>query len=115
MQKQGWESFRIRSAPPEILTCPGNAIQKISCGTHCLAVTQNGSVFGWGSNYYGQLGLGYTGNPNGGGKWQFNSPTLLKLQWNGMDLAFSDVWADGESSTLLSNGYVYVIGQGMVR
>jgi alpha-tubulin suppressor-like RCC1 family protein len=45
----------------------------IACGaSHCLALADDGSLYGWGNNYQGQLGLGYTNT--GVGSWL---PTLV--------------------------------------
>ncbi|WP_339250843.1 fibronectin type III domain-containing protein [Paenibacillus sp. FSL P2-0136] len=40
-----------------------NSVTGISAGqTHSLALKSDGTVWAWGSNYYGELGLGTTGN-----------------------------------------------------
>lgn len=48
-----------RSSPTQIGTSADWA--QVSCGTfHAMAIKKDGSLWGWGSNDYGELGLGYT-------------------------------------------------------
>jgi alpha-tubulin suppressor-like RCC1 family protein len=36
-------------------------IIEIACGeTHCIVLSREGKVFGWGMSMYGQLGLGFS-------------------------------------------------------
>ncbi|XP_064632094.1 probable E3 ubiquitin-protein ligase HERC4 isoform X2 [Lineus longissimus] len=46
---------------PEILcSLHGLPIRQIACGgNHSFALTQSGAVFGWGRNFFGQLGVGH--------------------------------------------------------
>ena len=45
--------------PRKVATLIHQKIVQISCGTvHMVAVNEQGNVYGWGSNNYGQLGLG---------------------------------------------------------
>lgn len=40
-----------------------SSVTKIACGEYfCYALLANTSIFSWGYNYYGALGLGFTGN-----------------------------------------------------
>jgi len=47
--------------PQKITALKGKRVVDIACGQqHSLAVTDNGEVYGWGLNVFGQLGLGDT-------------------------------------------------------
>lgn len=39
-----------------------NIVQMSCGGNHCLAMTKNGEIYSWGSNAFGQLGIGTKGN-----------------------------------------------------
>ena len=45
---------------PEIITYLKNSkISQLSCGFfHCLALTSEGIIYGWGNNRFGQIGCG---------------------------------------------------------
>ena len=44
---------------PEIINFSSECIVQLSCGnSHCLALTTDGKVYGWGSNKFGQIGCG---------------------------------------------------------
>lgn len=50
-----------RNAPQAVRALDGERIVAIACGPfHALAMTEEGVVFAWGDNTYGQLGLGHT-------------------------------------------------------
>jgi alpha-tubulin suppressor-like RCC1 family protein len=86
-----------RSPHPEIVN--------LSVGAHhALAITKDGFVFGWGSNKYGQLGLGFqpTVHPE--------PPTLLKeLPVDSSEIKQVFVGAT-HSAFLTKSGQVYAFG-----
>ena len=44
---------------PKIIEFSSERVEELSCGAnHCLALTEEGKVYGWGSNEYGQIGCG---------------------------------------------------------
>ena len=44
---------------PENINFSSEKVIQLSCGAyHCLALTENGRVYGWGSNKYGEIGCG---------------------------------------------------------
>jgi len=50
------------SSVPTLVPLP--PVSTISCGwSHCIAVTKTGSVYGWGRNDHGQLGLKHANTP----------------------------------------------------
>ncbi|KAG1690691.1 E3 ubiquitin-protein ligase MYCBP2 [Nymphon striatum] len=54
------ETSKVTSLPPVCLNLPTDqSIVQVSCGLyHSVLLAQNGTVFSFGSNHYGQLGLG---------------------------------------------------------
>uniref|UniRef100_A0A1B6EGK8 PHR domain-containing protein n=1 Tax=Clastoptera arizonana TaxID=38151 RepID=A0A1B6EGK8_9HEMI len=54
------EASRVSSLPPARVHLPSNSpVQQIACGLHhTVVMTQNGEVYTFGSNSYGQLGVG---------------------------------------------------------
>lgn len=63
--------FSASSAITTVASIIGIPIMRIATGYyHSFAITASGTVFGWGRNDYGQLGLGHTDNKA--------NPTLLK-------------------------------------
>ncbi|OQR74148.1 putative E3 ubiquitin-protein ligase HERC4-like [Tropilaelaps mercedesae] len=52
----------IRGQPSIVKKLGSATVQIASGGSHCLALADNGTVFAWGSNHSGQLGLGISGN-----------------------------------------------------
>lgn len=53
----------IQSTPIKVNGLDDEKVVWISCGgTHSLALTQSGKVFGWGLNSSGELGLGHNHN-----------------------------------------------------
>jgi hypothetical protein len=72
----------------------------ISCGgEHSLALTENGRVFGWGDNYYGQLGVDV--------KYYSNKPIIIELN----DLKIKKISCGYRHSLLLScDGDIYAFG-----
>jgi hypothetical protein len=48
----------IRNIPTEVTTLRGIPIWKMSLGSHSLALTTTGDLYGWGLNVFGELGIG---------------------------------------------------------
>jgi hypothetical protein len=76
-------------------------IVMISCGLrHSLALTESGRVFGWGNNYWGQLGVD-------NGVENSNEPIIIELN----DLKIQKISCGLGHSLLLSyNGDIYAFG-----
>ena len=52
------------TAPGEVILAGAGAVKKVVAGANMtLAIDENGSLFGWGVNNYGQLGLGFLSDP----------------------------------------------------
>ncbi len=51
---------------PSLVQTPINTqVQFIACGPrHCMAITQEGAVYSWGSGEFGKLGLGQENDTN---------------------------------------------------
>ena len=76
---------------------------QVVCGyAHTLVLTDNGSMFAWGSNSYGQLGTGNKAN--------FSSPTLVLHQF-GRCVEISASHYNHVSAALLQTGVVCMWGQ----
>ncbi|XP_027205306.2 putative E3 ubiquitin-protein ligase HERC4 [Dermatophagoides pteronyssinus] len=96
------EEYEI-SKPSLIKKLAPKQIIQISCGgNHCLALAKNGEVYSWGSNAFGQLGLGNSG-------YCLSTPMLLiSLQWTPV----RQIAAGGSHSAILScTGAIYVWGK----
>lgn len=79
----GLESVDLtqQSKPKIVKSLATKQIVQISSGQyHCLALTNNGELYGWGSNAYGQLGIGITSE-------KVIKPALIK-SLNGIPIAF---------------------------
>jgi serine/threonine protein kinase len=76
-----------------------NKIVMISCGLrHSLALTESGRVFGWGSNWSGQLGVGVRHS---------SEPTIIKLNY----LKIKKISCGAFHNLLLSyDGDIYAFG-----
>lgn len=75
---------------------------KVSCGSyHTLAITSNGSLFSWGLNNYGQLGLGHTDAQ------QLPTPVLMTESCHWTDIAAGEHHSLG----LTNDGTVYGWGR----
>lgn len=49
--------------PAFVQTMQGVVVTKVMCGlVHCLALTDEGELYGWGANSMGQLGTGHKTN-----------------------------------------------------
>ena len=72
---------------------------------HCLAITNDGYLYGWGNNQYGQLGIAKTTS-------QVRTPTLITLPV-GTTANKCYTIGGGDSSTTAANqyGYSYIIDQ----
>ncbi|GMK56346.1 hypothetical protein CspeluHIS016_0301860 [Cutaneotrichosporon spelunceum] len=57
--RNGKDGYTYQSPPQRIKELVGKAIVSIACGNnHALALDNQGRVYSWGNNQYGQLGLG---------------------------------------------------------
>jgi alpha-tubulin suppressor-like RCC1 family protein len=93
-------SSKTMESVPAKLIFQGHSIIAISCGSlHSMALTENGFVFAWGFNNYGQLGVGNTLN--------MSKPKLIE-----MNLSFKKVCCGQKHSLLLTtDGFLYVFGK----
>jgi alpha-tubulin suppressor-like RCC1 family protein len=67
------ESFENQLIPIIVNHFDGQHIKQISCGClHSMALTENGQVFNWGDNRFGQLGVGNNENSN--------TPKLIRIE-----------------------------------
>ena len=92
------------SSPVLIPTTALSNVSGIAAGNlHSLAFTTNGEVYAWGYNYYGQLGLGTSGNA-----YNESSPTLITALSN---ITVSGIAAGAyHSLAFTTNGEVYAWG-----
>jgi alpha-tubulin suppressor-like RCC1 family protein len=89
------------SSPVMISRGLPNVIQIVSGCAHSLALLANGSIFSWGANNVGQLGVGTT-IP------QTNSPVMVT---GGLSNVIQIASGCGHSLALLANGSIFVWGQ----
>jgi alpha-tubulin suppressor-like RCC1 family protein len=89
--------FRLKSF--ENYSFENEKIVMISCGfEHSLALTESGRVFGWGHNFYGQLGVNVMHS---------SEPIIIELN----DLEIKKISCDLGHSLLLScDGDIYAFG-----
>ena len=88
---------------PEIIEFSSESVIQLSCGAyHSLALTDEGKVYGWGSNKYGQIGCGKQNYD------KITSPLHLDIfpQFSVKLILCSDY----ESYVLTNNGLVYSWG-----
>ena len=86
---------------PNIININYKIINQISCGSqHSLMLTFNGMVYGWGNNYYGQIGCGKESGERISVITQLKTLTKIKA----IHCSFSDSFA------LTDNGIVYSWG-----
>ncbi|XP_052894618.1 probable E3 ubiquitin-protein ligase HERC4 [Anopheles moucheti] len=78
----GLDAENGRQQTPRMIKAIGakHIVQIASGQYHCLALTNNGELYGWGSNSYGQLGIGTTNE-------KVPTPTLIK-SLAGVPIAF---------------------------
>lgn len=94
------DASRVTSLPPARVHLPiESLVVQIACGLHhTVLLLQSGEVMTFGSNTYGQLGIGDL-LPRGG-------PTLVKLAWHAVHVA-----AGSNHTAVLNNkGEVYTFG-----
>lgn len=94
------DASRVTSLPPAAVHLPAEtSVIQIACGLHhTVLLLQSGEVMAFGSNTYGQLGVGDL-LPRGG-------PTLVKLACHTVHVA-----AGSNHTVVLSNkGEVYTFG-----
>ena len=88
---------------PQKIDLPINKnVEEICCGSyHTLALLSNGSIYGWGNNKFGQLGLG---NP------LKNTPQKLKI--TDKDYKFKYIYCHGWNSfAVTTNGLLFNFGK----
>ena len=78
--------------------------------SHMIALTTARDVFTWGSNLYGQLGLGAAAQDSGGGGAFFSTPQRVRIM-SGLEIK---LFGAGENHTcvLTSTGDIYTWGRG---
>ncbi|CAK8672771.1 RCC1 and BTB domain-containing protein 1-like [Clavelina lepadiformis] len=89
--------------PCRIAALQGVVITQVACGyAHALALTDDGQVFGWGANSYGQLGSGN----------KANTVTPLQVATNaGRVITIAASHYSHSSAALNQNGQVWMWGQ----
>ncbi len=96
----GSGNSRTLESTPVKLAFQGHLIIAISCGSlHSIALTEKGSVFTWGFNNNGQLGLGNTRN--------LSKPKLIEREWNISKIGCGQI----HSLLLTTDGCLYVFGK----
>jgi alpha-tubulin suppressor-like RCC1 family protein len=84
-------------------------VQSVSAGLdHVLALKTDGTVWGWGFNFYGQLGNG----GSGGASLSTNTPVIVPVQVTGLTLVSSNrrVLAFGNNSYAFDGASVWAWG-----
>ena len=71
---------------------------------HVLAVTEEGVVYSWGDNRYGQLGLGFAST------YEYTPQNLLGFTGAALDNVMDVAATVGTSAILLTNGTVWTVG-----
>uniref|UniRef100_H2YDC3 BTB domain-containing protein n=1 Tax=Ciona savignyi TaxID=51511 RepID=H2YDC3_CIOSA len=89
--------------PCRIAALQGVVVTQVVCGyAHALALTDNGSVFGWGANSYGQLGSGN----------KANTVTPLQVATNiGRVTTIAATHYSHSSAARNQHGHIYMWGQ----
>ncbi|CAG2166620.1 unnamed protein product [Oppiella nova] len=81
----------LQQAPNTIRFFDGKNVSQLSCGyAHAMALTEEGSVYGWGCNTSGQIGCGYTCA-------HIAEPTLLQFRHNGREYDVKSIYCSGNS------------------
>ena len=100
----GTSGNAYNESSPVLITALSNVSGIFAGRFHSLAFTTNGEVYAWGYNYFGQLGLGTSGDAS-----NKNSPVLIT--------ALSNITVSGiaagyyHSLALTTNGEVYAWGR----
>lgn len=101
----GTGDTRDREVPTLIDELSGLGVVSLSCGDrHSFAVTSDGTVYGWGSNEFGQLGIGRRGDT-------LVSPTTIPALAGLFVTALSS--GDRHSAAVTNIGAVYTWGCGI--
>jgi hypothetical protein len=89
-----------KSIPTKVKALNDIKIKMISCGFHhSMALTENGCVYSWGYNEFGQLGIGNTKNSN--------TPKQIEMK----DIIIDKITCGAYHSLLLTNmGVIYAFG-----
>ena len=74
---------------------------------HVLAVTEEGVVYAWGDNTYGQLGVGYRSN------YEYTPSSMLGFTGADLDNVMDVAATVGTSAVLLTNGTVWTVGSNL--
>jgi tRNA A-37 threonylcarbamoyl transferase component Bud32 len=90
----------IKSMPTKLKALSDIKIKMISCGyNHSMALSENGCVYSWGYNKYGQLGIGNRKNSN--------TPKQIEMK----DIIIDKILCGKNHSLLLTNnGVIYAFG-----
>jgi alpha-tubulin suppressor-like RCC1 family protein len=92
--------------PIKVKSFNNERVVMISCGwAHSMALTECGHVYSWGSNVFGQLGIGNTVNSN--------EPKFVEVvDENKCNVFIEKVSCGSDHSLLLSSdGYIYAFGR----
>ncbi|CAG2167462.1 unnamed protein product [Oppiella nova] len=81
----------LQQAPNIIRFFNDKNVTQLSCGyIHAMALTHDGSVYGWGCNTSGQIGCGYTCD-------YIAEPTLLQFRHDGREYDVKTIYSSGNS------------------
>jgi alpha-tubulin suppressor-like RCC1 family protein len=97
-------SVLFTNTPVEIPFPGGVTIRKLVAGLdRCLAIAEDGRVFGWGYNRYGELGLGFAST---NAPFAVFQPQEVKALYGATEIAGGgfQTFALGSSGTLLASG-----------
>jgi alpha-tubulin suppressor-like RCC1 family protein len=92
--------------PVKLSSFPSKKIKAFSCGSmHSIVLTEDGEVYTWGSNKYGQLGIGNTKNAN--------KPQRINSEGSTIEKLIIDRISCGQIHSLLLclDGYIYFFGK----
>jgi alpha-tubulin suppressor-like RCC1 family protein len=101
----GTGDMNDRDSPAVIEELSGMGISSLSCGDrHSFAISADGAVLGWGSNEFGQVGIGHRGDT-------FLSPTPIAALAGLVVTAMSS--GDRHSAAVTNVGALYTWGCGI--